>query len=934
MSAQLLFGVRTATLRRFTTTTTTTTRSASAAPCNNISIPTASHTVVASTAADADAAGAGADAPSARSRSIGTGIVGLIPATPSLNVRGDWRQQPNRAYHHRDHYRHDRLAQHHGQPPSAALSSSSGRGVLAGSSTTVRGLATTSTTSNPTSSQSAIPTPAAALYARMADTLAKARQYQPSLASRAGALLSCGHNLTLTEKILLAHLVDPRQVAQRGKSYLQLRADRVALQDASAQTALLQFMLTKLKTSAVPTSVHCDHLIVATAQSGAAGDVQTALRSSGEVFDFLQASSAAFKLQFWAPGSGIIHQIVLENYATPGGLMIGCDSHTPNAGGLGMIAVGVGGADAVDVMSGMPWELKAPYVLGVKLKGKLQGWASPKDVILHLAGKLTVKGGTGFVLEYFGPGVDTLSCTGMATICNMGAEVGATTSIVPYTAAMRRYLIATNRQAEANAADSVAAAMLQPDENCHYDQVIEIDLSKLEPHINGPFTPDLSTPISEFAATAKANGWPTELKGALIGSCTNSSYEDMTKVRQLVQQATDRGLKLKTPLYITPGSSQIKDTCDRDGVLDPLVHAGGKILANACGPCIGQWKREDIKAGEKNSIITSFNRNFAGRNDGNTATHTFLASPELVAAMSFAGTLNFNPTADALTDANGSEFRFSSPQGVELPASGFSGAKPSDLSGMSISGDQIEINPKSSRLQRLAAFPAWDGRLMHDLAVLIKVKGKCTTDHISAAGPWLKYKGHLENISENTLIGATNAETGKINCVRNTQTGKDDTVPAVARAYKEAGVGWVVIGDENYGEGSAREHAAMQPRFLGCRAIICRSFARIHETNLKKQGLLPLTFVNPADYDKIAADDTVSIINAELGPGKPFSLTPTVKLAAVITHKDETSETIPLRHTLSESQVQWIHAGSALNFIAAEQIKQKAEGKSGAAASP
>ncbi|KAF0983951.1 hypothetical protein FDP41_007866 [Naegleria fowleri] len=751
--------------------------------------------------------------------------------------------------------------------------------------------------------------------------------------------------LTYAQKILKAHLFDyQKHVAHQlfdcsnnnstssdgtsKEQYLSFRPDRVALQDASAQTAILQFLTTGLGTTQTPTTVHCDHLIVgeSSLQSSstisqkketlAKKDIEKAYEESGEVFNFLESASQALGLGFWKPGSGIIHQIVLENYAFPGGMMVGCDSHTPNAGGLGMIAIGVGGADAVDVMSAIPWELKRPKILGVKLTGKLSEWTSAKDVILKLTGMLTVKGGTGYIIEYFGEGVDSLSCTGMATICNMGAEVGATTSIFPYTKAMSRYLRATNRASIADMADKFAN-YLKADEDANYDQVIEINLSELEPMINGPSTPDRSFPISQFADQVKTQEWVPELGAALIGSCTNSSYQDLTCAASIAKQAIAHGLKSKSQLFISPGSEQIFATMKRDGLLDVFEQAGAKILANACGPCIGQWNRTDHK-GKKNSIVSSFNRNFTGRNDGNLLTSHFLTSPMLVMSMAFAGRIDFNPLTDSLIGSDGREFKFVPPQSEELPSRGF---EPSIDTQHSCTGGYLEplpfnerttvkinIDPKSDRLQFLKPFHEWDKKDFIDLPVLIKVVGKCTTDHISPAGKWLNYKGHLENISNCTLIGAMNAMNHKINCVKNIFTGKEDTVPEVAKQYqREHKTSWIVIGEENYGEGSAREHAALQPRFLGCKAIITKSFARIHETNLKKQGILPLTFVNPSDYDLINPEtDIISITGVT-------TLAPNSKL--MLTVKGKPHIQIPLQHTMNETQIEWFKAGSAINWI-------------------
>eukprot|EP00004_Rigifila_ramosa_P022195 TRINITY_DN601_c0_g1_i2.p1 TRINITY_DN601_c0_g1~~TRINITY_DN601_c0_g1_i2.p1 ORF type:complete len:715 (+),score=190.24 TRINITY_DN601_c0_g1_i2:99-2147(+) len=634
--------------------------------------------------------------------------------------------------------------------------------------------------------------------------------------------------LTLAEKLVYSHLDDTSQEIVRGKSYLRLRPDRVAMQDATAQMAVLQFISSGLPETAVPTTIHCDHLIEA--QNGSEKDLSAAVKANREVYDFLSSAAAKYGMGFWKPGSGIIHQIVLENYAFPGGLMIGTDSHTPNAGGLGMIAVGVGGADAVDVMAGIPWEVKAPNVIGVKLTGKLNGWASPKDIILRVAGELTVKGGTGAIIEYFGPGVDSLSCTGMGTICNMGAEVGATTSVFPFTSAMADFLKSTGREDIATAAAAHAKSLLQADAGAKYDRIIEIDLTTLEPHINGPFTPDLAHPISVFAKKVKENKWPEQLSAGLIGSCTNSSYEDMTRSEAIVKQVLQRGLKSKSAFFITPGSEQIRATIERDGILKNFLEVGGNVLANACGPCIGQWKREDGTAGEANSIITSYNRNFTGRNDGNNKTHAFVASPEIVTALSMAGSILFNPLTDSLRAPDGSVFKLAAPTGEQLPPRGFDPGVDTYQAALPAAKRahlKVEVSPSSTRLQLLSPFPAWNHKDATDLFVLIKTKGKCTTDHISMAGPWLKYRGHLDNISNNMLIGAINADNGKANSVKNQLTGEYNGVPEVARAYKKSGHSWVVIGDENYGEGSSREHAALEPRHLGGVAVIVKSFARV-----------------------------------------------------------------------------------------------------------
>ncbi|ODH39521.1 aconitate hydratase, mitochondrial [Paracoccidioides brasiliensis] len=716
--------------------------------------------------------------------------------------------------------------------------------------------------------------------------------------------------LTYAEKIMYSHLDDPHeQDIHRGKSYLKLRPDRVACQDATAQMAILQFMSAGMPSVATPASVHCDHLIEA--QVGGEKDLARANEINKEVYDFLSTSCAKYNIGFWKPGSGIIHQILLENYAFPGGLMIGTDSHTPNGGGLGMAAIGVGGADAVDVMAGLPWELKAPKVIGVRLTGKLSGWTSPKDIILKVAGILTVKGGTGAIIEYHGPGVNSLSCTGMGTICNMGAEIGATTSVFPFNDRMYDYLKATKRQAIGDFARSYAHS-LREDEGAEYDQLIEINLSELEPHINGPFTPDLATPISKFKDAVKENGWPEELKVGLIGSCTNSSYEDMSRAASIARDALDHGIKAKSLFTVTPGSEQIRATIERDGQLKTLEEFGGVILANACGPCIGQWDRRDVKKGEANSIVSSYNRNFTGRNDANPATHAFVTSPDLVVAMTIAGTLNFNPLTDTLKDKDGKEFKLKEPTGAGLPANGYDPgrdtyqAPPKDRSSISVA-----VSPTSDRLQILKAFQPWDGKDALGIPILIKAQGKTTTDHISMAGPWLKYRGHLDNISNNMLIGAISAENGEANKVKNFKTGEYGPVPATARDYKARGIKWVVIGDWNYGEGSSREHAALEPRHLGGLAIITRSFARIHETNLKKQGMLPLTFTDPADYDRIRPDDTVDLMCTELAVGKPITLR--------VHPKNGKSFDISLSHTFNEPQLQWFKDGSALNTMAKQR---------------
>lgn len=723
-----------------------------------------------------------------------------------------------------------------------------------------------------------------------------------------------GRDMTLSEKVLYSHLDDPKgQEIERGNSYLRLRPDRVAMQDATAQMAMLQFISSGLPRVAVPSTIHCDHLIEA--QIGGEKDLARAKSINKEVYKFLETAGAKYGVGFWKPGSGIIHQIILENYAFPGLLMIGTDSHTPNGGGLGGLCIGVGGADAVDVMADIPWELKCPKVIGVKLTGKLKGWTSPKDVILKVAGILTVKGGTGAIVEYHGPGVDSISCTGMATICNMGAEIGATTSVFPYNSRMEAYLKSTGRADIASNANNYKH-LLTPDAKAPYDQLIEIDLSTLEPHVNGPFTPDLANPISKLGDEAKKNGWPMDIRVGLIGSCTNSSYEDMGRCASIVKEALGHGVKSKIPFNVTPGSEQIRATIERDGIAQTLREFGGTVLANACGPCIGQWDRKDVKKGEKNTIVTSYNRNFTGRNDANPATHCFVTSPELVTALSLAGRLDFNPMTDELTGSDGKKFKLSDPFADELPAKGFDPGQdtyehpPADGSKV-----KVDVSPTSDRLQLLEPFDKWDGKDLSEMTILIKVKGKCTTDHISAAGPWLKYRGHLDNISNNMFITATNAENGELNKVRNQLTGEWGAVPATARAYKAAGVRWVVIGDENYGEGSSREHAALEPRHLGGRAIIVKSFARIHETNLKKQGMLPLTFANSADYDKIQPTDKISLLGLkDLAPGK--------QVDCEIKHKDGSVERIKLNHSLNEQQINWFMAGSALN-----RMKLLASGK-------
>uniref|UniRef100_A0AC34R388 Aconitate hydratase, mitochondrial n=1 Tax=Panagrolaimus sp. JU765 TaxID=591449 RepID=A0AC34R388_9BILA len=711
-----------------------------------------------------------------------------------------------------------------------------------------------------------------------------------------------GRPLTLSEKILYSHLDDPKnQDIERGVSYLRLRPDRVAMQDATAQMAMLQFISSGLPRAAVPSTIHCDHLIEA--QVGGEQDLARAKDLNAEVYRFLASAGNKYGVGFWKPGSGIIHQIILENYAFPGLLLIGTDSHTPNGGGLGGLCIGVGGADAVDVMANIPWELKCPKVIGVKLTGRLSGWTSAKDVILKVADILTVKGGTGAIVEYFGPGVDSISATGMGTICNMGAEIGATTSVFPYNESMAKYLRATGRENIAKEAASYKN-LLTADDGAKYDQIIEINLDTLVPHINGPFTPDLAHPIDKIGQHAKQNDWPMDIKVGLIGSCTNSSYEDLGRAASIAKQALAKGLKTKSKFTVTPGSEQVRATIERDGFAKIFTDFGGVVLANACGPCIGQWDRKDVKKGEKNTIVSSYNRNFTGRNDANPATHAFVTSPEIVTALSIAGTLNFDPRNDELTAADGSKFKLKEPSGDQLPARGFDPGVDT-YQAPSLSG-KVDVDPKSNRLQLLEPFKAWEGKDFEDFVVLIKVKGKCTTDHISAAGPWLKYRGHLDNISNNLFLTAVNSENGEMNKVRNQVTNEFGTVPETARFYKSKGINWVAVGDENYGEGSSREHAALEPRHLGGRAIIVKSFARIHETNLKKQGMLPLTFANPADYDKVQPSDRISIVGLKtFAPGKP--------LKAVLKHKDGSKDEVVLNHTFNEQQIEWFKAGSALN---------------------
>ncbi|MBL7690650.1 MAG: aconitate hydratase [Flavipsychrobacter sp.] len=732
----------------------------------------------------------------------------------------------------------------------------------------------------------------------------------------AAARTMLGRPLTLAEKVLYAHAYEtPSAPYTRGKDYVNFSPDRVAMQDATAQMALLQFSTCGRDKVAVPSTVHCDHLIQA--KVGANADLATAVDVNKEVYDFLASISNKYGIGFWRAGAGIIHQVVLENYAFPGGMMIGTDSHTPNAGGLGMIAIGVGGADAVDVMAGLPWELKMPKLIGVKLTGKMSGWTSAKDIILKVAGILTVKGGTGAIVEYFGEGAESLSCTGKATICNMGAEIGATCSMFAYDEKMGDYLRGTNRADVADLARGVAEH-LRPDADVYadpakyYDQLIEINLSELEPYVNGPFTPDLATPISEMAAAVKANGWPDAVEVALIGSCTNSSYEDISRSAFIAKNAMDKGLKAKSEFTITPGSEMVRFTIERDGFLGTFDKMGGVVLANACGPCIGQWSRHVADPNKKNTIVTSFNRNFAKRNDGLASTHAFVASPEIVTAFAISGSLSFNPLKDKLKNENGEEVMLDEPQGFEMPPKGFSVEDPGYVAPAADgSGVQVIVSPTSDRLQLLEPFTPWSGSDYIGLKLLIKAFGKCTTDHISMAGPWLKYRGHLDNISNNMLIGAVNAFNMDTNKVKNQLNGNYDEVPKVQRAYKAAGIGSIVVGDENYGEGSSREHAAMEPRHLGVNVILVKSFARIHETNLKKQGMLAITFADKADYDRIQEDDSIDIVGlTTFAPGTP--------LTVVLNHKDGSKEEFKVNHTYNEQQIEWFKAGGALNVIRSE----------------
>lgn len=743
------------------------------------------------------------------------------------------------------------------------------------------------------------------VYARVTERVDKARKLQQK-------------PLTLTEKILYSHLWEglPTQTFERSKDYVDFAPDRIACQDATAQMALLQFMHAGKEKVAVPTTVHCDHLIQA--KVGANQDLERAKQNSNEVFDFLQSISNKYGIGFWKPGAGIIHQVVLENYAFPGGMMIGTDSHTPNAGGLGMLAIGVGGADAVDVMAGMPWELKFPKIIGVNLKGKLSGWVAPKDIILKLAGILTVKGGTGAIIEYFGEGATSLSCTGKGTICNMGAEVGATTSTFAYDESMERYLRATGRADVADEANKVkdylkADPEVYQNPELYYDKVIEIDLSALEPYLNGPFSPDLATPISQMKQKAIENDWPLQVQVGLIGSCTNSSYEDISRAASLAHQVKDKKLKTKSKFTITPGSEQVRYTIERDGLIDTLHEIGATVFANACGPCIGMWDREGAEKQEKNTIVHSFNRNFAKRADGNPNTLAFVGSPELVTAISIAGRLDFNPITDKLINEEGKEVMLDEPNGYELPPLGFD-VKDNGYIAPAQNGKDVKVivRPDSERLQLLNPFNAWDGKNITGAKLLIKAKGKCTTDHISMAGPWLRFRGHLDNIANNTLIGAVNAFNGETNKVKSQITGQYASVPDTQRAYKQAGVPTIIVGDHNYGEGSSREHAAMQPRHLGARAVLVKSFARIHETNLKKQGMLALTFSNENDYDLIREDDTFNFIDlTSFAPNKPLTIE--------VLHSDGSVDIIKANHTYNDSQIEWFKAGSALNLIASSQ---------------
>lgn len=743
------------------------------------------------------------------------------------------------------------------------------------------------------------------------DVIRKVYAEMPGKIEKARKLL--GRPLTLTEKILYSHLSEePTKALKRGVDYVNFRPDRVAMQDATAQMALLQFMTCGRDQVAVPSTVHCDHLIQA--KSGAAEDLEIAIDSNREVFDFLSSVSNRYGIGFWKPGAGIIHQVVLENYAFPGGMMIGTDSHTPNAGGLGMVAIGVGGADACDVMVGLPWELRMPKLIGVHLTGKLNGWATPKDIILWVAGKLTVKGGTGAIVEYFGEGAKSISATGKGTICNMGAEIGATTSTFGYDESMERYLKATEREDVALLANEIkehltgdAEAYANPEQ--YFDQVIELNLDELEPYLNGPFTPDLATPVSKMKEAAKANNWPTNVEVGLIGSCTNSSYEDISRAANLAEQAVAKGLTAKAEYKVTPGSELVHFTIQRDGFIDSFEKIGGTVFANACGPCIGMWAREGADKKEPNTIVHSFNRNFAARQDGNPNTMAFVGSPELVTAIAIAGDLTFNPLTDTLINNKGEEVMLEAPTGWELPPKGFD-VEDAGFQAPAEDGSTVEVivDPKSDRIQLLEPFPAWNGKDLKGLKLLIKAKGKCTTDHISMAGPWLRFRGHLDNISNNMLIGARNYYNDGINSIKNQLTGEYQPVPDVARTYKAAGIGSIVVGDENYGEGSSREHAAMEPRHLGVQVVLVKSFARIHETNLKKQGMLALTFDNNDDYNLIQEDDAIDVIGLE-------NFTAGVPLTVVLNHADGTKDEIKVNHTYNSQQIEWFKAGSSLNVI-------------------
>lgn len=730
-----------------------------------------------------------------------------------------------------------------------------------------------------------------------------------------------GKPLTYTEKVLYSHLYsgEPQEAFSRGESYVDFAPDRVAMQDATAQMALLQFMQAGKKNVAVPSTVHADHLVQA--RVGADKDLQEAINKNNEVYNFLASVSNKYGIGFWKPGAGIIHQVLFENYAFPGGMMIGTDSHTPTAGGLGMIAIGVGGADAVDVMAGMPWELKFPKLIGVKLKGKLNGWTSAKDIILQVAGLLTVKGGTGCIVEYFGEGAESLSATGKGTICNMGAEIGATTSLFAYDKNGADYLIATGRSELVTLADNIKEDLRADQEvyanpEQYFDQVIEIDLNILEPHLNGPFSPDIATPISKMKEVAEKNGWPLKVEVGLIGSCTNSSYEDISRAASIAKQAVEKGIKSKAEYTVTPGSEMVRYTVERDGYLETFEKIGGKVFANACGPCIGQWAREGADKQEKNTIVHSFNRNFAKRSDGNPNTYAFVGSPELITAIAIAGDLTFDPRKDKLLNEKGEEVMLNAPEGNELPPKGFEVDDPGyQAPAQDGSEVKIEVAPASERLQLLESFPAWDGKNITGARLLIKAYGKCTTDHISMAGPWLRFRGHLDNISNNTLIGAINAFNMEANKVKNEISGEYLSVPDSARKYKSEGISTIIVGDNNYGEGSSREHAAMQPRHLGVRVVLVKSFARIHETNLKKQGMLALTFVNPEDYDKIKEDDIFNFLDLDqFSPGKSINIE--------LIHSDGSKDIITTNHTYNQGQIEWFKAGSALNLIKQNEAKK------------